>query len=375
MKYLITGGAGFIGSNLSLELIKKGNSVTVLDNLNSQIHGDDYEKSPSYQSIKGKVDFIKGDVRNKSDWIKSLNEVDIIIHLAAETGTGQSMYCVQKYIDVNVVGLSILYDILVSGSHSIKKLVLASSRAVYGEGKYICEKCNVVYPLQREEKKMKEGYFDVQCPRCNGSVQPIPTDESSELHPSSTYGMSKKMQEEMMIAMGRSLKIPVVVFRYQNVYGPGQSLNNPYTGILSIFSNRIRNGKIIEVYEDGNESRDFVFIDDVVEATIVGMGNNNKYIIYNVGSGSAIKIFSIAKMLVENFNSTTEIKITGNFRIGDIRHNQADITKLIQEFNYNPKFDFQTGIRNFIDWANKQKIEKDRYQASIEELKIRGLFK
>ena len=215
-KVLITGGAGFIGSNLSLKLIEKGYEVTVLDNLSPQIHGS---YSPLYESIKNKVNFIKGTVLSHDDWKKALDGVDVVVHLAAETGTGQSMYEIEKYTDVNIKGTSIFLDILANEKHSVKKMIVASSRSIYGEGKYDCPKCGIVYPNERKDEDMKNGDFAVKCPYCRMDAKLLATDEESKIHPSSIYGITKQVQEQMFLVMGKSLNIPAVAFRYQNVYG------------------------------------------------------------------------------------------------------------------------------------------------------------
>ena len=282
---LISGGAGFIGSNLTKKLVSKGYNITILDNLSKQIHGKD-QKSELYNSIKEISTFILGDVCNEEDWKKSLKGQDAVIHLAAETGTGQSMYEISRYNDVNILGTSHLLDFLANNKNSVKKLIIASSRSIYGEGKYKCENHGVVYPNDRIASNMMKGKFDLFCDVCGGELDLMPTDENSKIHPSSIYGITKQQQEQMTLLMGKSLGIPAVALRYQNVYGPGQSLSNPYTGILSIFSTRMLNGNDIDIYEDGEESRDFVFIDDVVEATILALEKEEaNHQIFNVGSG------------------------------------------------------------------------------------------
>ena len=242
-KALITGGAGFIGSNLALKLIEKGYQVTVLDNLNQQIHGEDPNKSYTYNLIKDKVNLIKGNVNDRNSWDKALtDDIELVVHLAAETGTGQSMYEVEKYVDSNIKGTSILLDKLVNEKNNVKKVIVASSRAIYGEGKFNCKNHGVVYPEARVDEDMQKGDFSVKCPICHESVEMMLTDENSLSHPTSVYGYTKKVQEELSILVGKSINVPVVAFRFQNVYGPGQSLKNPYTGILSIFSTQIKNG-------------------------------------------------------------------------------------------------------------------------------------
>lgn len=372
-KILITGGAGFIGSNLSLQLIEKGYEVTVLDNLSEQIHGTN---SDLLKSIDGKVKFIKGDVRNKEDWETALQNQDIVVHLAAETGTGQSMYEVQKYVDVNINGTALFLDYLVNEPHQIKKVIIASSRAIYGEGKYKCEEHGFIYPNEREEKDMLKGEFEPKCPVCNKELMLLPTDENSKIHPSSVYGITKQNQEQMVLNVCKSIGIPAVAFRYQNVYGPGQSLKNPYTGILSIFSTQIRNGNNINIFEDGLESRDFVFIDDVVKATILGIEKEEaNFEVFNVGFGKGTTVIEVAESLKRLYNSNIEIKVTGNFRLGDIRHNYADLSKIKEKLNFQPQYDFQKGAEIFTKWVNSQEVQTDNYEKSIEEMKAKGLYK
>lgn len=376
MKYkniLITGGAGFIGSNLSLKLIEKGYKITVLDNLSPQIHG---EYSPLYESIKDKVNFIKGTVLSYDDWKNALVDIDVVVHLAAETGTGQSMYEIEKYTDVNIKGTSIFLDILANEKHSVKKMVVASSRSIYGEGKYECSSCGVVYPNERKDDNMSKGDFNVKCPECGINAKLMATDETSKIHPSSIYGITKQVQEQMFMVMGKSLNIPAVAFRYQNVYGAGQSLSNPYTGILSIFSTRIKNENDINIFEDGLESRDFVYIDDVVDATILGIEKDEaNFEVFNVGLGQAIDVNTVADTLVKAYNSNSKITISGNYRLGDIRDNYADLTKIKNKLGFEPKINFEKGIEKFTNWVNAQDVVEDKYEKSIEEMKQKGLYK
>jgi dTDP-L-rhamnose 4-epimerase len=376
MKYkniLITGGAGFIGSNLSLKLIAKGYSVTVLDNLSPQIHD---EVSPLYNSIKDKVSFINGTVLSYDDWKLALKNIDVVVHLAAETGTGQSMYEIEKYTDVNIKGTSIFLDILANEEHTVKKMIIASSRSIYGEGKYNCLDHGSVYPKDRTDSDMAKGDFAVKCPVCNKDAELLATDETSKIHPSSIYGITKQVQEQMFMVMGKSLNIPAVAFRYQNVYGAGQSLSNPYTGILSIFSTRIKNGNDITIFEDGKESRDFVYIDDIVDATILGLEKDEaNYEVFNVGLGKAINVLTVANTLVNEYNSNSKIDISGNYRLGDIRDNYADLTKIKEKLGFEPKVSFEEGISKFVQWVNLQDVSEDKYEKSIMEMKEKGLYK
>ena len=368
-KILITGGAGFIGSNLALKLSGKGYSVTVLDNLSTQIHGSNPEiTSPLFLKIMKKVKFIKGE--------RSLKGQDAVIHFAAETGTGQSMYQIEKYSNVNIGGTAILLDILANSDNSINKILIASSRAIYGEGKYKCKEHGIVYPAGRNVSDLSNGEFDCKCPKCQKEVMVLPTSEDSQIHPASMYAITKYTQEQMVMTMAKALGIPAVAFRYQNVYGPGQSLSNPYTGILSIFSTQIKNGNDIAIFEDGLESRDFVYIDDVVNATILGLESNSvNYEVFNVGSGTPVNIITVAKELILNYDREVKYEITGNYRLGDIRHNYADLTKISKLLGYKPKYTFKHGINLFIKWVNNQSLSIDLYTTSISELKARGLLK
>lgn len=373
---LITGGAGFIGSNLALKLIEKGYQVTVLDNLSPQIHGDNpTETSPLYSSIKDKVKFIHGTVTSKSDWEEALKDQDAIVHYAAETGTGQSMYEVEKYVDVNINGTALMLNLLVNGSYNVKKVIVASSRSIYGEGKYISKELGVVYPTQRESMHMDQGDFEVKYPN-SSALTLVGTDEESKIHPSSVYGITKQNQEQMVLTVCPTVGIAGVAFRYQNVYGPGQSLKNPYTGILSIFSTQIKNGNNINIFEDGLESRDFVYIDDVVDATILGLEKeeaNNQ--VFNVGTGVAKNVLTVANELVKNYGLDVAINVSGNYRLGDIRHNYADLTKINRLLGFSPKVSFEAGLKSFAEWVNTQEVQEDKYQKSIDEMKAKGLYK
>ncbi|MGE6197890.1 NAD-dependent epimerase/dehydratase family protein [Aeromonas media] len=375
-KVLITGGAGFIGSNLALQLIDAGYSVSVLDNLSPQIHGDNPDLSPLYSAIKDKVNFIKGTVESREDWLRALVGVDTVVHLAAETGTGQSMYQIKRYSDVNIGGSAIFLDLLANQKHGIKKMVIASSRSIYGEGKYHCKEHGIVYPTARDDAAMLQGDFNVKCPLCNTDVELLATDEESKIHPSSIYGVTKQVQEQMFLITGKSLGIDTVALRFQNVYGAGQSLSNPYTGILSIFSTRIKNGNDINIFEDGKESRDFVYIDDVVSSIVLAIQNDKAAgKTYNVGSGICTDVLTVAATLKDIYQSDSNINVSGNYRVGDIRHNYADLTKIQKDLGFAPRIDFEQGMKKFTSWVNLQDVQSDRYEQSIDEMKKKGLYK
>jgi dTDP-L-rhamnose 4-epimerase len=325
-------------------------------------------------SIKDKVHFITGDVRNLEDWKQAIQDCDAVVHLAAETGTGQSMYEVNKYVDVNINATSLFLDYLVNQKHSIKKVIVASSRAVYGEGSYMDAMGNTIYPDARLEIDMDKGVFEPQ--KDGKSLQVIATKESAPFKPQSVYGITKQVQEQLVLNVCGSINIPAVALRFQNVYGPGQSLKNPYTGILSIFSTLIHNQNPINIFEDGLESRDFVYIDDVVNSIVVSLESdkaNGKS--YNVGTGVATNVIEVAEALQELYGKQVPTQVTGNYRKGDIRHNFADMSLIKRDLNYNAKIDFKTGLKNFTDWVSSQTIEASQYEKSIEEMKAKGIMK
>ncbi len=373
---LITGGAGFIGSRLANFLIAGGHNVRVLDNLSPQIHGLKPESSPLFLSLHNDVEFIHGSVTNRDDLIKAVQGVDTVVHLAAETGTGQSMYAIQHYSDVNVGGTSLLLDLIANHPFPVKKVVVASSRAVYGEGKYLCSHHGFIFPHARSAMDMEKGDFDVHCHVCGLSAELVATDEETPVRPSSVYGVTKLTQEQMVLTVCKALGISAIAFRYQNVYGPGQSLSNPYTGILSIFSTRIRNKSGINIFEDGKESRDFVFIDDVVAVTAKAVEYEQQIVdVFNVGSGVATDVITIAKTLQNLLNEQVSTQITGQFRLGDIRHNFANISKVSRMLGFKPSVYIEEGLRRFVDWVKSEQVQVDGYEHSLAELKSKGLLK
>ena len=376
MNILITGGAGFIGSRLALRLIERGHDVTVLDTLSPQIHGDDPDASPLFASIRDKVRFVRGTVTDRAAMEQVLAGREAVVHLAAETGTGQSMYQIEHYSAVNVGGTALMLDILANAPHSVKRIVVASSRSIYGEGRYRSAELGDVYPGARDAADMSAGDFAVKYPGATTPLELVATDEDSKIHPSSVYGITKQVQEQLVMTVCPSLGIEGVAFRYQNVFGPGQSLSNPYTGILSIFSNLMMQGKPINIFEDGTESRDFVFVDDVVEATVLGVEHPaaaNQ--IFNVGTGVPVSVMTVAQTLKRLIDADVPITVTGNFRIGDIRHNYADMTRIEALLGFRPAYDFERGIAKFVEWARATGARSSAYEASLDEMRAKGLLK
>jgi dTDP-L-rhamnose 4-epimerase len=375
-RILITGGAGFIGSKLANMLNGRGYIVRVFDSLTRQIHGDEPESSSLFRSLHANVEFVRGDVTCRADLKQALYGIDVVVHLAAETGTGQSMYAIQHYSDVNIGGTALLLDLIANEPFPIRKIVVASSRAVYGEGKYRCGADGYIYPAPRSAESMANGDFAIHCPKCGAPAEVVLTDEETPVRPASVYGITKLNQEQMVLTVGKALGISAIALRYQNVYGPGQSLSNPYTGILSIFSTRILNGSHLNIFEDGKESRDFVFIDDVITATIKGIEHKHSLVeAFNVGSGVATDVVTIANTLQGLFGIVVPTQISGQFRLGDIRHNIAEMTKTKRTLGFEPSVSIEQGLRNFVAWVKGEKIQEDRYDQSLQELREKGLFK
>ena len=374
MNILITGGAGFIGQRLARVMLKRGATVRLLDNFSPQIHAT--ETLPD--DLTGHVDVIKADVRDRDALKRALAGVDTVVHLAAETGTGQSMYEIERYFSVNVQGTASLLDLLQNDDcgKAVRAIVVASSRAVYGEGAYHCAAHGTVFPAQRSRDAMTGGAFEPVCPACGQAVSLLATPESAPFMPMSMYGLTKQVQEQAVLLYARTRGINGFGLRYQNVYGPGQSLKNPYTGILAVFSNLARQNQGIEIYEDGLESRDFVYIDDVVEATVRSIEFQGQFVgALNVGSGQATSVMTVAQEIKAFFGSDSTIKVTGAFRMGDIRHNIANVTELERVLGFVPGVPFKQGLANFLGWAAGQAPEdKAAYLRSVNELADKGLM-
>lgn len=374
-KVLITGGVGFIGVQVAMLFVEQRRPVLLFDNLNRQIHGMVPDLSSLSLLKNPDVEVFRGDVRDASDWEKALDGVDCVIHLAAETGTGQSMYEISHYVDTNTGGTAKLLNYLANRKHRVSKVILASSRSVYGEGAYHCERCGVVYPPMRSEKILRSGRWEPQCPACQGQVRAIATPEWAQTRPASIYAATKLAQEDLVRVACEALGIAFVILRFQNVYGEGQSLKNPYTGIFSIFSNQIRANKTLNLYEDGQESRDFVHVVDVahaVQLAVMGDGADGRTL--NVGSGIPTTVEQIALLLIERLGTAARPVVSGQFRHGDIRHGFADIAALYGTLGYVPKITLEQGLTRFVDWVKKQPVEPDRLETATHELVCRNLM-
>jgi dTDP-L-rhamnose 4-epimerase len=373
-KVLITGGAGFLGTHLARELLRRGCDLTLLDNLSPQIHGPNPALAPD---LSGHVRLLQADVRDPAAWQQALPGQSCVVHLAAETGTGQSMYNVALYEQVNIGGTAVLYDLLTSpGAPTVERLVLASSRAIYGEGAYHCAAHGLVYPQPQPTAAKLAGQFDPVCPLCDGPCQPAATPESATLRPASFYGLTKQTQEQMTLMLGRALNLPTFALRFQNVYGPGQSLHNPYTGILAAFSTKARAAEPLEVFEDGAESRDFVYVADAVRATADCVtGDTTGQHAVNIGSGQRTALLSLANTIDAFYGGRSEVRISGRFRDGDIRHALADLALAQSLLGYQPHTLLADGLAAFLTWASQQPpAAASAHAQSLHELRQRGLL-
>jgi dTDP-L-rhamnose 4-epimerase len=373
-KVLITGGAGFIGSHLVDWLIEKKHDVTVIDILEEQVHGLTHQP-PLFLNKKAK--FLPESIVNYDKLHELIKESDILFHLAAMVGVGQSMYQIKKYIEHNILGTANLLEILAKKEHNVQKLIITSSNTVYGEGKYKCESCGVIYPLLRSEKQLIDNNWEVKCPHCGLEVKPLATDENTPFNSSSIYALSKQSQEQMGLLIGKTYGINTTVLRFFLVYGTRQALSNPYTGVCSIFSNRLLNRKSPIVFEDGLQSRDFVHVNDVCQALVLAMENeaaNGE--IFNVGTGQPITIKEVAETISEKINPDLRPEFNQQYRIGDIRHCVADISKIKNKLGYKPNIKFKDGINDLINWIKNQHYKIiDKSQNALDELKEKGLLK
>ena len=373
-RILISGGAGFIGKHLARQALEAGHGVRILDNLSPQIHGAEPHFEPP-----AAAEFIRGDVSDRGDWERALKNVDTVVHLAAETGTGQSMYEIDRYYRVNVQGTAIFFDLLANGPHAVSNVILASSRSVYGEGAYLCRTCDPsgrrCYPSMRSPQQLADHDWSPRCPDCGSPAEATATREDDALSPASIYAATKLAQEELVRVACRSMGISHSILRFQNVFGEGQSLQNPYTGILSIFSTRIRLGLPLPIFEDGEETRDFVHVEDVAAAVLACVERpSSDGAVLNVGSGAAVSVLEVAETLCRTMGSSIVPHVTGEYRVGDIRHNFADVAQLEQRMGIRPMIGLEAGLERFCAWVSAQPVPTDMLDQANAELKARKMM-
>lgn len=372
MRYLIFGGAGFVGSHTADALVAAGHDVRVFDNLDPQVHGR-REGCPDY--LDGRVEFIRGDVRDQAAVTAAMRGVDGLLYLAAAVGVGQSMYEVRRYVEVNTLGAANVLQVLCSRDHEIKRVVVASSMSVYGEGLYECEGCGPISPGFRKPAQLNRRHWELDCPRCKASLRPIPTPEDKPLHPASIYAITKRDQEEMFLTIGRAYGIPTLALRYFNIYGPRQALSNPYTGVAAIFSSRLLNGNPPLVFEDGDQTRDFIHVHDIVRANLLALDPSApSYDVFNVGTGTATNVRKLAAMIRDHLGCEIEPIVTGRFREGDIRHCYADIGRICAVLGFEPRIPLQVGVEDLVEWVRMRNAQ-DGAEKAVQQLMQRGLVK
>jgi dTDP-L-rhamnose 4-epimerase len=369
-KILITGGLGFIGTTLARQLLSAGHDVTLLDSLSAQIHGD----LPNV-AVPAGARFIRLDVRDIADHAPLLEGMDSIYHLAAETGTAQSMYQIRHYVGVNELGTAALFEAIAKCTRRPTRLVLASSRSIYGEGAYRSEAQPgaMLQPEPRGKEQLAQARWEFT-DDAGRPLHAIATPETLPPAPGSVYAATKMAQEMLVRTASLSVGLKTTILRFQNVYGEGQSLRNPYTGIISIFFNRIRQGLDIPIYEDGHESRDFVHVDDVVRAlqrSIEADLPNNAVI--NVGAGVPTSVLALSETLRRASGFDAPVRITGQYRVGDIRHCYADLARLESLMGLRPTVSLDEGLARFCDWARTQPVHVDQLEAATAVLREKGL--
>ncbi|MBL7036677.1 SDR family NAD(P)-dependent oxidoreductase [Candidatus Microgenomates bacterium] len=366
---LVTGGAGFIGSFLVDELINKGYKVRILDNLEEQVH---HGKKPTY--LNKDAEFIKGDVTDYNIFKKALTGMDVVYHLAAAVGVAQSNYEIKKYVHSNVVGSANLADILANTKHSIKKVIFPASMTGFGEGNYNCKTHGIVRPPVRGEAQLKKNDFDMYCTKCKNVVLPVATEEEAQEYPSNIYAITKKSQQELLLLTGELYNIPTVAIRFFNIYGPRQSLSNPYTGVTAIFISRLKNNQVANVYEDGTQARDFLSVHDAARALILAMEKKSTdYQIINIASGKPTSIEKIARKVAELLGKPELIKVSGEFRKNDVKHCYAKTDKAKRILGFSPKITLQQGFKELIEWSKNEEAE-DGFEKAQKELKKKGII-
>lgn len=368
---MVTGGAGFIGSHLVDALVSAGHRVRVFDSLVPQVHGAN--AVPLY--LDSGVEFIKADVCDREVVDSALEGIDVIFHEAAEVGVGQSMYEIQRYVRANDLGTAVLLEAILERRSQIQKLVVASSMSIYGEGAYDCANCGKVYPQLRPGEQLLDRRWELECATCGNELSPTGTTEEKPLFPTSVYAVTKQDQEQFCLAVGRSYKIPTVALRYFNVYGTRQALSNPYTGVCAIFSARLLNGNRPLIFEDGEQTRDFVHVSDIVQANLLALETDRAdYQAVNVGTGVATSVRAVCALLAEGLEVDIQPEIVGRYREGDIRHCVSDISKARTLLGYQPGVSLEEGIPELLSWVRAQAAQ-DQVEGATAELESRNLVR
>ncbi len=345
MRVLVTGGAGLIGSHVADLFSREGYKVRILDNLDKDTH----PKRPDW--ISKKSEFIQADIRNRKVLEKALDKADYVIHLAAYGGFTHELI---KYIKVNSIGTASIFEIIREKRLKIKKVVVASSQAIYGEGKYICGIHGIIEPDLRSIKQLETGLWEQRCSSCSKVLVPAATDESKKADPGTMYSITKFSQETMTIRIGRTFSVPTVALRFAVTYGPRQSIFNPYTGVISIFSTRILNNLSPVIYEDGQQTRDFIFVEDVARAIfLVSQTTKANYQVFNVSTNRQTKMLELVDLLNKTYQTDVKPVLNGEFRPGEVRHLFLDNTKLVK-LGWKPEVRLEDGVKEYVEWIKTQ---------------------
>ena len=367
MGILVTGGAGFIGSHLVKQLLDRGEDVVVLDSLEEQVHGAAGAFTPAG------VQFIHGNVGDPELVDRALDGVDRVVHLAAAVGVGQSMYEIARYVQTNTYATAVFLERLIARAGEVDRLVVASSMSIYGEGGYECDEHGAVAPPPRAEEQLLARQWEVYCPECRREVRPIPTPESKPLIPTSVYAITKRDHEELCLVTGAAYGIPTVALRFFNVFGPGQALSNPYTGVAAIFSSRLLNGRSPLVFEDGMQARDFIHVSDIVAGILLALESDaavGKAL--NLGTGRISTVLDVSAALASGLGVDIEPEIVGRYRAGDIRHCYADTGRARELLGFEARVSLEEGMRGLIEWLREQEAV-DSVDAATSALLERGL--
>lgn len=370
MNILVTGGAGFVGSHLVDALIERGHRVRVLDSLVPQVHGD--VDRPAH--LHPDAELLVGDVCDADMVNRALDGIEVVYHQAAEVGVGQSMYEIERYIRANNMGTAVLLQAMIARAGQFKKLVVASSMSIYGEGAYRAQDGTILHPQLRPTSQLAARRWEVEDAQGQPAA-PIPTDENKPLFPTSVYAISKQDQEQYCLVVGRAYNIPTVALRYFNIYGTRQALSNPYTGVCAIFSSRFLNDQPPVIFEDGAQARDFVHVSDIVQANLLAMEKSEAdYQAVNVGTGVPTTVNQIATLLGKGLGKDLPSEIMGKYREGDIRHCYSDISRARQLLGYQPTVQLSDGIGELLDWVRGQ-TAADRVMGATKELEDHQLVR
>jgi dTDP-L-rhamnose 4-epimerase len=367
-KVLVTGGAGFIGSHTVDLLLKKGYEVRVLDSLTPPVHPR--KERPAY--LPKNVEFMLGDVQNRNDMEKAVRGVRAVFHLAAYQ---DYLTDFSKFAFVNDGGTALLYEIIVNHRLPVEKVVLGSSQAVYGEGRYQCPRHGAQYPPMRPLKQLQAGDWEARCPACHKQMKPLPVDES-RVNPHNQYAVSKYAQELYALTLGERHGIPTVALRYSITQGPRQSIHNAYSGLLRSCVIRLLNNLPPVIYEDGRQLRDYVYVGDVAQANLLALEKDKaNFEVFNVGGEKPVTVLDYVGMLLKLWGKDVEPEILGQFRFGDMRHVFSDISKIQSLLGWQPATPLQQAAEQYVIWAQSQPEIKDSYAEAAMTMKRTGVLR